>query len=550
MNKNVHYWMVCDAVRYIKYYGSARQREALENFQEGFQAHAALYFDEYYRLLLGTRKVPAGRLPMYETLVEIVVGTWARWTDCFQDVAVRPTTWVALDNITEWDGHSLTALNHFIIPFETSPRGWRRGCGYWFPASSRDGKDAWAVARVANLLRLGVAIEQSSVLQALKPLWDGADDAWDDNFEVPGAKTVFAPVSTLAWYYYRAFLRGEALDVRIGPADFVAAGPALLGPCAHAFGDACVPQHVRGTLDLYHQEWEAWVETLVYHWDVDLVPPRVEEFLEDEPFVGRWEYGAAAGEHVAGTMAIDYVVYEVARLAVGRLARSFDGPDGFYKSGRKEWAAYMEGPYERRREDAEYLYNLAVAGTVHLIERAWDDVGVAASSACAGGETAVPAALDVSLAETGRMDLLPAEQLHESFQFDAPPGGEATEEVVRTAGAPSSPSAGLSKPILGYYNFRLPSVDECRDTRLFADYVKSFRAHGTRDIISKVVKGLTACGRAFLNRDKAESPLRLASTTAPNGRPRKRKPTSPAGRHIVWEPDPPMRDLISAFPYG
>ena len=43
----------------------------------------------------------------------------------------------------------------------------------------------------------------------------------------------------------------------------------LLGPICHAVADACVPYHGMTTMDLYHQDWEAIVQTWAYNYELE-----------------------------------------------------------------------------------------------------------------------------------------------------------------------------------------------------------------------------------------------------------------------------------------
>ena len=72
MMSKVHFWIVCDAVDYIKRFGDERQRTALQTFQ----------------LAYGEKK-SIEEIPAAETAVEYLAGFESWQTDKFKDLSLR-----------------------------------------------------------------------------------------------------------------------------------------------------------------------------------------------------------------------------------------------------------------------------------------------------------------------------------------------------------------------------------------------------------------------------------------------------------------------------
>ncbi len=101
MNGKVHYWIVCDAVTYIKSYGSPIQKRALQSFE----------------LAYGQRK-SIEEIPASQSAMERLAGFESWHTDKFGDLSLRVPAlpWRTKRNVTGLFGHRFTAFNHFINP--------------------------------------------------------------------------------------------------------------------------------------------------------------------------------------------------------------------------------------------------------------------------------------------------------------------------------------------------------------------------------------------------------------------------------------------------
>jgi hypothetical protein len=102
MNGKVHYWIVCDAVTYIKNSGTLLQKKALQSLE----------------LAYGKKK-SIEEIPSSETAIERLAGFESWHTDKFGDLSLRlpGLLWRSKRNVTGLFGHTFTAFNHFINPF-------------------------------------------------------------------------------------------------------------------------------------------------------------------------------------------------------------------------------------------------------------------------------------------------------------------------------------------------------------------------------------------------------------------------------------------------
>jgi hypothetical protein len=310
-----------------------------------------------------------------------VIGQESRYTDSYHDLAIYLESFAGLwqDNITEYDGHIFTALDHFLaVPWW--PTVWQLTNGYHYFWSSRTGNDSRAMTGKVDYKDAEVDNENSPVVDRVRFGWTGSVGQWDDNWEADIRYTVFAPVSTLAhYYYYRLLYRyfnhvdvnGERFD-RIN-------GMYLLGPVCHAVADACVPQHAITTCDLKHQEWEGVVET--WTWGYELEDFNQVRALLDTHMV---RYNATSGD-LYGRLAVDYLISE---LCGWKAYVTFLQQNGLQDVDAMKttafWNGYM-GNLAKVKADAKFYYNLAIAATVRVITEGCYDV-----IATGGGSNPVP----------------------------------------------------------------------------------------------------------------------------------------------------------------
>ncbi len=354
MNGKVHYWIVCDAVQYIKNHGNSFEKKALQTLQNAYGPD-----------------IPVQNIPYYDGAVQKTAGIESRNTDRYHDLAMYLESLLGgwKDNITEYDGHVFTALNHFINAFIVSPVMWSGNNGYFYFWSSKKGDDAKAMTGWVDYLDAEVDDENSLVLNRIKSYWEKGDWSWGENFEWDIRSTMFAPVSALAYFYYTRFALNHHTPLRVnGPNKYIA-GLRLLGPVLHAIADACVPQHVRPALGFYHQTWENLVESNVYDWKIDLDANLVKQILSQHPFTPWYTY---MGGPLKDKFAVGWVVKQVANKTRDRLAwRTGKSYSQLWNASEWEWFTYLFSTFH---DDAKYLYNFAIAGTVHVIVRAYNDL--------------------------------------------------------------------------------------------------------------------------------------------------------------------------------
>ena len=124
MNGKVHYWIVCDAVAYIKNNGTPLQKRALQSFE----------------LAYGQRK-SIEEIPASQSAMERLAGFESWHTDKFGDLSLRVPglLWKTKRNLTGLFGHTFTAFNHFINPYPDVTKQWSTGSGYSYNSSSMQG---------------------------------------------------------------------------------------------------------------------------------------------------------------------------------------------------------------------------------------------------------------------------------------------------------------------------------------------------------------------------------------------------------------------------
>jgi hypothetical protein len=351
-----HFWVVCDAVDYIQRCGSPTQKAALQTFQMAY----------------GERG-PVAEIPSHRTAVAHLVGYEAWHTDKFGDLVISMRT---LPRGTRREAvgigfNMFTAFNHFINPYPETEGPWPDTDGYSYNSSSMRGFDSLVVTGISRYLHGLVDVDSSLVLDRIKSRWRGSSAAWEENFKKGLNDTQFAPWNVLASAYYSLLLRHhhEPLEVR-GPNSHIV-GLQLLGPVAHAVTDCCSVQHVRSTLGFGHSVWENYIKAKVYNRQIKADPDLVGRFLVEEPFArldDRLAEGPLKGRFdLAGflrglSMRTAHRLEESTRMTWKQL----------WKAEGKFWRRYLTG--STMRDDAQFLYNMAVAGTVHLIEKSCADL--------------------------------------------------------------------------------------------------------------------------------------------------------------------------------
>jgi hypothetical protein len=355
MNGKVHYWIVCDAVAYIKNNGTPLQKRALQSFE----------------LAYGQRK-SIEEIPASQSAMERLAGFESWHTDKFGDLSLRVPglLWKTKRNLTGLFGHTFTAFNHFINPYPDVTKQWSTGSGYSYNSSSMQGFDAFVLKGISVYLRGLVDEDNSLVLNRVRPAWTKGVSEWRDNFEREIVNTSFAPWSVLVKFYYAYFLhdQNEPLEVRGLNSHLV--GLQLLGPVFHAIADACSPQHVRPALGFGHQAWENYVQSRVYARQIDVNSALISKMMTKGPF--NPELTASEGK-LKGRFDVESFVYQLSVKTAEIVSKSTSSTwSDLYKAGENFWKWYLTG--RQMEDDTMYLYNQAVAGTVYTIVRAYQDL--------------------------------------------------------------------------------------------------------------------------------------------------------------------------------
>ncbi len=355
MNGRVHYWIVYDAVAYIKNYGTPLQKRALQSLE----------------LAYGQRKSII-EIPASESAVERLAGFESWHTDKFGDFSLRIPgfLWRSKRNVTGLFGHTFSPFNHFINPYPDGAKQWSTSAGYSYSSSSMQGFDSFVIKGISVYLRGFVDKDNSLVLDRIRPAWAKGGSEWKDNFGREIINTSFAPWSVLVKFYYSHFLhhQNEPLEVN-GPNKHLI-GLQLLGPVFHAIADACSPQHVRPALGFGHQAWENYVQSRVYTRQIDVDPVLISNIMNEAAF--NTELKAPQGE-LQGQFDIESFVLQLSMKTADTMSRSTASTwSELYKASENFWKWYLTG--ERMEDDSTYLYNQAVAGTVHAITMAYLDL--------------------------------------------------------------------------------------------------------------------------------------------------------------------------------
>lgn len=355
MMSKVHYWIVCDAVEFIKKFGDDEQKRALQTFQIGYG-----------------EKEPIETIPRSESAMEYLVGFEAWQTDKYRDLALSLQ---ALPRggkhfVTGLGWHHFTAFNHFINPYPEVGSAWPRVCGYSYATSSMAGFDSVVVQGISRCLHGLVDADHSLVLDRIKPFWKEGEQEWKDNFERTLSNTRFAPWSVLAQVYYSHFILNHYEPLEVRGANEHIAGLQLLGPVVHAIADACSPQHVRSVLGFGHAIWENYVKSRAYDGRITVDSTLIRQFLHEDPF--RLALTVEDGP-MSGKMDVESLMCRLSLKTADRLMQSMAmGWKDLWQAEGEFWRRYLTG--KRMREDALFFYNMAVAGTVYAIVRSCADL--------------------------------------------------------------------------------------------------------------------------------------------------------------------------------
>lgn len=352
MNGKTHIWLVEDALRFVMARGNSREKSA-------FQAWESAYGGG-----------DLSTTPASQTRIVDVIGQESRYTDFYHDLAIYLESFAGAwqDNITEYDGHIFTALNHFLaVPWY--PTVWQFTNGYHYFWSARTGNDSRAMTGKVDYKDAEVDNDNSPVVARVRFGWTGSAGAWDDNWEADIRYTVFAPVSVLAYYYYYRLLYRYFTHVDVNGVRFDRInGMYLLGPVCHAVADACVPHHAITTMDLKHQEWEGAVETWARGYEL-------EDFNQVRTLLDTHmkRYTALSG-NLRGSLAVDYLVSELCGWKTYVTFLQQNGlPSVNAMKNTSFWNGYM-GNLAKVKADAKFFYNLAIAATVRVITEGCYDV--------------------------------------------------------------------------------------------------------------------------------------------------------------------------------
>ncbi|MEI8182635.1 MAG: hypothetical protein WCG29_08015 [Desulfomonile sp.] len=355
MMSKSHFWVVCDAVSYIKKYGNEDQKTALQTLEIAYGQNKSVQ-----------------DIPAQQSAVERLVGFESLHTDKFGDLSL---TFQSLpgggkSNITGLGFHMFTAFNHFINPYPDTDVSWPGASGYSYTTSSMKGFDSLVVKGISEHLRGLVDVENSLAIQRIESCWKEDADAWNKNFSQGLSQTKFAPWNVLARFYHSYLLCNhyEPLEVRGPNKDIV--GLQLLGPLVHAAADACSVQHVRSTLGFGHTIWENYLKAKVYNRQINASASMVSRFLSEEPF----DPSPVIPEGpLTGRFDAEQFICRLAARTADRLqASTGQSWRQLWSAGDKFWRNYLLGATVR--EDSQYLYNMAVAGTVNVIVKSYQDL--------------------------------------------------------------------------------------------------------------------------------------------------------------------------------
>lgn len=296
-NRVVHEKLVNDAIFYIRNHGTPTQKAAL---------------NELVRLARG------------EENLRQEIAEEARLADEYEDLAYFSNSkslafvvpFVTGDRtFFKAQGHYITRLQHFLNVTH-DPERWKGKDGYYYQWTAKDGQDrsamssgGWGPVDV-SAADLEVDNEYSIALPRYQTHWNGTSPQWARNWEYDFnlfgddwdiENTRFAPVSALAYYWFRRYaeFRNETArtqygkflikphqpPVRLPPRKIN--GAQLLGPVLHAAGDVTVPQHAMGTNALGHTTYEDDFERLYLGGQVPVSVAGIEQHLNSRDFL-KW----------------------------------------------------------------------------------------------------------------------------------------------------------------------------------------------------------------------------------------------------------------------
>ena len=344
-------------------------------------------------LYLSTRGTPYERQMMvslhhtFGAHLPSSLGETSRLTDYFRDLTIHITYPLTIPPVTDYledhDGYFFTALNHFnnaclsLDPETAGKTAWFFRNGYWYLLSSYGNEDTDAMNGWGNYLDPYVVWERW-IIDRIRPFWKYVipyEENWTTSTYLYSklACAVFAPNSVVAEFYYRKLWQDPHTPLHVGADQPFRSlkDIQLLGPVLHMIGDSCVPQHVRPTLAYRHQDWENCVERMISQNAITADLDIVADFLSKPPFNEWWSWTDGEFE---GKFAAQIVIDKIAEMTVQRLMDSTGlSAKQLLHAGHDFWDNYMTDT-EKLHNDASYLYNLAVAGTVHAIVRAATDL--------------------------------------------------------------------------------------------------------------------------------------------------------------------------------
>ena len=350
-----HYWVVCDAVDFIRSHGDKSEKRVLQNFE-----------------LTYGRRIDISELSPRESAIETLVGFEALHTDKYSDLALEfsELKFLGKNNITGLAFHQFTAMNHFVNPYPETLDFWPEADGYSFGASSRTGFDSIIVEGMSQYLGARVDIEHSPIFSRIRDYCAQDCNQWDSNFRGLISKTKFAPWTALSLFYYDRLINRhfEPLEV-LGPNPQIV-GIQLLGPVVHALSDACSVQHVRGTLGYGHAVWENYLKSMVANQKLTVDPELVRKCMSEPPLDNIPRVNNSSGKAIVN---ISELVLQLSIKTADRLKGSTRQTwDALWSAGDDFWKKYLNGP--SLESDTRHLYHMAVAATVKVLKEAYQDL--------------------------------------------------------------------------------------------------------------------------------------------------------------------------------
>lgn len=355
MNAQVHFWIVSDAVQYIKSHGDKTMTGGLQAFEIAYGEDICVHELDYGK-----------------TAVEYLAGFEAWHTDKFGDLSLELVggPWPAKRDITGMAGHLFTAFNHFVNPYPDEGHPWAVSGGYSYDDSSRTGVDSFVMKGISEYLLGRVDNDNTTVFERIRSGWLLGPSDWKLNLQSPLEEMRFAPWTVLGPFYYDWFLfrHFEPIEVR-GPNNSIA-GLQALGPVFHAATDCCSMQHVRPALGYQHQVWENYTQAMVFRGKIKMDPGAVSEILGRTPFKSLPKMSTESDLEI---LDLESFLRSISLATASTLSQSMGlGWGGIWDMDDQGWKDYIAGP--SIAQDTQYLYNQAVAATVVLIQAAFSDL--------------------------------------------------------------------------------------------------------------------------------------------------------------------------------